>query len=83
MDNKLLIHIPAGVYSVYTDPSLNWNYTTENEEFAANRNIFTPRVKVVGGSSSINSMVSMRGHPMDYDNWDKNFGLSEWILTSC
>ena len=83
MDNKLLIHIPAGVYSVYKDPSLNWNYTTEDEKFAASRNILTPRGKVVGGSSSINSMVYMRGHPMDYDNWEKDFGLSEWSFKNC
>ena len=83
MDRSLLIHIPAGVYSVYTDPKLNWNYMTEDEEFASNRNIFTPRGKVLGGSSSINSMVYMRGHPMDYDNWENEFGLKEWSFENC
>ena len=67
MDHKLMIHIPAGVYNVYKDPSINWNYTSEPEAECDDRRIDLPRGKVIGGSSSINSMVYMRGHPMDYD----------------
>ena len=61
MDNKLLIHVPAGVYSVYKDPSINWNYLAEAEAELDAREIDLPRGKVLGGSSSINSMVYMRG----------------------
>jgi len=66
MDHKLLIHIPAGVYHVYKDPSINWNYRSEIEPECDQRQIELPRGKVIGGSSSINSMVYMRGHPLDY-----------------
>ncbi len=83
MDRNLMIHIPAGVYAVYTDPKLNWNYETENEPELNDRNIFTPRGKVVGGSSSINSMVYMRGHPRDYDRWASEFGLDKWSYEQC
>ena len=80
MDNKLLIHIPAGVYSVYKDPSINWNYESEPEPALDQRNIDLPRGKVLGGSSSINSMVYMRGHPNDYDRWASEFGLEKMEL---
>ncbi|MDH3449223.1 MAG: choline dehydrogenase [Gammaproteobacteria bacterium] len=83
MDNKLLIHIPAGVHSVYKDPSINWNYETEDEVDLEQRKIELPRGKVVGGSSSINSMVYMRGHPKDYDRWNDELGLKGWSYADC
>ncbi len=83
MDRKLLIHIPAGVYSVYTDPSLNWNYRSAEEPDLLGRIIDIPRGKVVGGSSSINSMVYMRGHPLDYDRWESELGLKGWSYADC
>ena len=83
MDHDLMIHIPAGVHKVWCDPKLNWNYETEAEPELGDRNVFMPRGKVVGGSSSINSMVYMRGHPLDYDTWDKELGLSDWSYAHC
>ena len=83
MDHNLLIHIPAGVYSVYKDPSINWNYMTENEPELMKRRVEMPRGKVIGGSSSINSMVYMRGHPLDYDRWADEFGLDKWTYAQC
>jgi len=83
MDYNLLIHVPAGVYSVYKDTKINWNYKTEAEHFASDRSIDTPRGKVIGGSSSINSMVYMRGHPLDYDTWKSEFGLKDWSFDQC
>ena len=83
MDRNLMIHIPAGVYAVYTDPKLNWNYETESEPELNDRKVSTPRGKVVGGSSSINSMVYMRGHPKDYDRWAGEFGLDRWSYDQC
>ena len=65
-DRDLWIHMPAGVYRAWRDPKLNWNYETEAEPELTGRRVFMPRGKVVGGSSSINSMVYMRGHPRDY-----------------
>ena len=83
MDRKLLIHIPAGVHSVYKDPSINWNYQSEDEGELGNRNIELPRGKVLGGSSSINAMVYMRAHPKDYDRWSDELGLSGWSFADC
>ena len=83
MDDKLMIHIPAGVHSVYKDPSINWNYESEAEAQLDQRNIELPRGKVVGGSSSINSMVYMRGHPKDYDRWNDDLGLDGWSYADC
>lgn len=83
MDHNLMIHIPAGVYAVYTNPKYNWNYETEDEPELDDRNIFTPRGKVIGGSSSINSMVYMRGHPRDYDRWAQEFDLDAWSFDQC
>jgi len=83
MDKKLLIHIPAGIHSVYRDPSINWNYESEVEANLEQRNIELPRGKVVGGSSSINAMVYMRGHPKDYDHWNDELGLKGWRYADC
>jgi len=83
MDRNLMIHIPAGVYSAYTNPKINWNYQTQDEPELNDRNVFIPRGKVVGGSSSINSMVYMRGHPLDYERWASEFGLSKWSFEQC
>ncbi len=83
MDHKLLVHIPAGVYNVYKDPSINWNYFSEPEPDCDNRLIDLPRGKIIGGSSSINSMVYMRGHPLDYDRWAKQHNLPNWTYAQC
>jgi choline dehydrogenase len=83
MDKKLMIHIPAGIHSVYRDPSINWNYESEVEADLEQRNIELPRGKVVGGSSSINAMVYMRGHPRDYDRWNDELGLKGWRYADC
>jgi len=83
MDYNLMIHIPAGVYSAYRNPRINWNYLTENEPELYDRNVPMPRGKVVGGSSSINSMVYMRGHPLDYDRWQSECGLKDWSYDQC
>lgn len=83
MDRNLMIHIPAGVYKVYKDPKINWNYVSEDEPALNNRNVDCPRGRVVGGSSSINSMVYMRGHPLDYDRWAEEFGLKQWTYAQC
>lgn len=83
MDRNLLIHIPAGVYRVFKDPSINWNYLSTAQPTCDNRQIDLPRGKVIGGSSSINSMVYMRGHPKDYDQWAEQPGLEHWSYAQC
>lgn len=83
MDRNLMLHIPAAVYKVFKDPKFNWNYVGEAEPHACNRSIEMPRGKVVGGSSSINSMVYMRGHPLDFDRWASDFDLPKWSYDQC
>ncbi|MEO9873598.1 MAG: choline dehydrogenase [Anderseniella sp.] len=83
MDHDLMIHVPAGVYRTWHEPKLNWNYHTEPEPELYDRSVFMPRGKVVGGSSSINSMVYMRGHPLDYDRWASECGLTQWSYEHC
>eukprot|EP00940_MAST-03C_sp_MAST-3C-sp2_P003457 g3457.t1 len=78
-----LIHIPAGVYSVFKEPGINWNMESEPAPSAAGRSIELPRGKVVGGSSAINAMVYMRGHPKDYDFWASEHDLPEWSFDRC
>lgn len=83
MDRNLMIHIPAGVYSAYRNLKYNWNYASAPEPALNNRSVWTPRGRVVGGSSSINSMVYMRGHPKDYDAWQNDHGLKGWGFAHC
>ena len=83
MDHDLMIHVPAGVYRAWRDPKINWNYETEPEPELFDRSVGMPRGKVVGGSSSINSMVYMRGHPLDYDRWASECGLKDWSYAHC
>ncbi len=83
MDRDLMIHIPAGVYRAWRDPKLNWNYNTAPEVALNDRQVFIPRGKVLGGSSSINSMVYMRGHPLDFDGWAQDPGMGHWRYADC
>jgi choline dehydrogenase len=77
------IHLPAGVYKVWKDPRINWNYASAPQAELADRAIPVPRGRVLGGSSSINSMVYLRGHPKDYDRWAADFGLADWDYAHC
>jgi len=72
-----LIHIPAGLLSLMTNPAVNWNYSSEPEEGTAGRAIHWPRGRVLGGSSSINGMLYVRGNPSDYDTWAQ-MGCRGW-----
>lgn len=75
--------MPAGVYNVHKNPTLNWNYESEPEPALGGRRMTLPRGKVLGGSSAINSMVYMRGHPQDYDRWADSYGLRSWAFEHC
>jgi choline dehydrogenase len=68
-DRSPFIHIPLGIIQVMMDPKINWMFTSEPQEHLKNRNIFMPRGKTLGGSSSINGMIYIRGNQQDYDNW--------------
>ena len=83
MDRSLYVRMPIGVYRAYRNSRLNWNYYTAAEPSLSNRSIFTPRGRLIGGSTSINSMVYMRGHPRDYDRWAEDCGLHNWRFSNC
>ncbi|MGR4866034.1 GMC family oxidoreductase [Caulobacter sp. LARHSG274] len=63
------IHIPLGYGKLFTDPSVNWLYETEPQSALDGRRIRQPRGKVLGGSSSINGLVYIRGQRQDFDGW--------------
>jgi choline dehydrogenase len=76
-DRNPMIHIPAGMVKLLRHPVVNWNYTSEIEPGIGNRALAWPRGKVLGGSSSINGMLYLRGHPADYDGWAQ-MGCTGW-----
>ncbi len=69
-DTDPWIHIPLGYGKLFKKPSVNWSYQSEPEPELNGRSIFTPRGKVLGGSSSINGLVYIRGQPQDFDDWE-------------
>ena len=76
-DNNRWIHIPSGFGKTFADPSVNWCYETEPDPGAGDRRVYWPRGKVLGGSSSINGMVYIRGQPEDFDHW-RQLGNTGW-----
>jgi len=68
-DRRFWIQTPIGYGKTFYDESVNWKYTTEVEPNLDNRRSYWPRGKVVGGSSSINAMVYIRGNHQDYEDW--------------
>ena len=68
-DVSPLIHVPVGFWKMIERPSVNWCFETVPEENTNNRKIPIPRGKVLGGSSSINGMLYVRGQALDYDTW--------------
>jgi len=76
-DHNIFIHIPAGFFKTISNPKVNWLYTTEPEDSSGNRTISWPRGKVLGGSSSINGHLIVRGQREDYDGW-RQLGNAGW-----
>ena len=72
-----MIHIPAGVLKLLHHPVVNWNYSADAGAGTAGRAIHWPRGKVLGGSSSINGMLYVRGNPADFDGWAQ-MGCRGW-----
>ena len=73
-DTNVWIHVPLGYGKLFSRTDVNWAYESEPEPALNGRRIFTPRGKVLGGSSSINGLVYIRGQPQDYDGW----GIPGW-----
>jgi len=68
-DKHWSIHLPIGVIELMKSKKLNWLYNSEPESTQQQRRIFNPRGKTLGGSSSINAMLYIRGQKEDYDHW--------------
>ena len=73
-DTNVWIHVPLGYGKLFSRTDINWAYQSEPEPALNGRRIFTPRGRVLGGSSSINGLVYIRGQPEDYDGW----GIPGW-----
>ncbi len=80
-DTSVLVRMPAGVGSLLNKANkYNWGFETEGVAALNNRKDFWPRGKGLGGSSSINGMVYIRGHARDYDHW-RQLGMEGWSFS--
>src|SRR5271154_7424446 len=80
-DTNPWIHVPLGYTKTYTDPRVNWMFDSEPEKELNGRTLYQPRGKVLGGTSSINGMIYMRGNAADYDQW-RQLGNEGWDYES-
>lgn len=76
-DTNPWIHVPLGYGRLFKEKAVNWMYSTEPEPGLNGRNVFQPRGKVLGGSSSINGLLYVRGQHEDYDRW-RQHGNQGW-----
>src|SRR5580704_13458851 len=76
-DTNLWIHVPLGYGKLFKEKTVNWMYQTEPEPELGGRQVFQPRGKVLGGSSSINGLLYVRGQHEDYDRWRQR-GNTGW-----
>ncbi len=76
-DSNRWIHMPMGFSRLFANPAVNWMYESEPEPELEHRTLYQPRGKVLGGTSSINGMVYMRGNHADYDEWRQR-GCDGW-----
>ncbi len=76
-DRNPWIHIPVGYFKTMHNPAVDWCYKTEPDPGLNGRSIDWPRGKVLGGSSSINGLLYVRGQPQDYDRW-RQMGNTGW-----
>lgn len=81
VDRNPWIHIPVGYFRTMGNPKTDWRYVTEPDEGIAGRAISWPRGRVLGGSSSINGLLYVRGQPQDYDHWAQ-LGCTGWSWDS-
>lgn len=75
-DSSFLIHIPVG-FTKLTGPRVNWGYETVPQAQLNNREMWYPQGRTLGGSTSINAMIYIRGNPQDYDRW-ASLGNRQW-----
>jgi len=81
-DNSIFIQMPTALSIPMNMKKYNWFYESEPEPYLDNRRMHCPRGKVLGGSSSINGMVYVRGHALDFDQWEEQ-GAKDWDYRHC
>ena len=81
-DKSIFIQMPTALSIPMNTPKYAWQFETQPEPFLGNRRMHCPRGKVLGGSSSINGMVYVRGHARDFDEWQQN-GATDWDYQHC
>lgn len=79
----VFIHMPAGLMFPLGNKFYDWKYQSEPEPFMNGRRIAHARGKLLGGSSSINGMIFIRGNPMDFEKWAMDSGMSSWDYAHC
>lgn len=77
-DDYFWIHVPVGYLYCIDNPRTDWRFRTEADQGLNGRSLIYPRGKVLGGSSSINGMIYMRGQARDYDSWAQVTGDASW-----
>jgi choline dehydrogenase len=82
-DDYHWIHIPVGYLYCINNPRTDWRYQTEPDPGLNGRRLLYPRGKTLGGCSSINGMIYMRGQRRDYDHWAQLTGDSDWRWDQC
>ena len=80
-DSNPWIHVPMGYAKTFVDAKINWKFESEPEAELNGRTMYQPRGKVLGGTSSINGMIYMRGNAADYDQW-RQLGNEGWDYDS-
>jgi choline dehydrogenase len=81
-DKNIFIQMPTALSYPMNTEKFAWQFHTEPEPYLDNRKMHCPRGKVIGGSSSINGMVYVRGHALDFDRWEKE-GAVGWTYKDC
>ena len=81
-DSSIFIQMPTALSIPMNMPKYDWAYESEPEPYLDNRRMHCPRGKVLGGSSSINGMVYVRGHACDFDEWEEQ-GARDWGYRHC
>ncbi|AQU81567.1 MULTISPECIES: GMC family oxidoreductase [unclassified Halomonas] len=82
-DNYHWIHIPVGYLYCINNPRTDWLFRTEPDKGLNGRSLIYPRGKTLGGCSSINGMIYMRGQARDYDHWAEVTSSDEWCWRNC
>ena len=81
-DKSIFIKMPTALSIPMNTDKYAWQFNTEKEPYLNNREMHCPRGKVLGGSSSINGMVYVRGHAKDFDEWEAH-GAEGWNYQAC